>query len=122
MAESRLASLLPLRHSEEKATLFLRSLSSRWFAFGVGEEFFGFDFVAATVDGGDEVIFGEEIDEHGKVFVVHDDDGAIVVGHELELHIIGVVDEFFLGHFFGDVEGLEFLDEGFAILEEGIKS
>lgn len=99
-----------------------RGLLSSWrFAFGVGEEFFGFDFVAAAVDGGNEVIFGKEIDEHGEVFVVHDDDRAVVVGHEFELHFVGVVDEFFLGHFGGDVEGLEFFDEGFAILEEGIE-
>lgn len=37
------------------------------------------------------------------------------------MHVVSVVDEFFLGHFFGDVERLEFLDEGFAILEEGIE-
>ena len=57
-----------------KSETFLRSLSSRWFAFGVGEEFLGLDLVAAAVDWRDEVVFGEEVDEHGEVFVVHDDD------------------------------------------------
>lgn len=116
-----LALLPPLRRSEKKVELSFLSLSSGRFAFGVGEEFFGLDFVAAAVDGGDEVILGEEIDEHGEVFVVHDDDRAVVVGHEFELHVVGVVDEFVLGHFFGDVEGLKFFDEGFAVLEEGIE-
>ncbi len=102
--------------------MFFGSLSSGRFAFGFGEEFFGFDLVAAAVDGGDEVVLGEEVDEHGEVFVVHDDDGTVVVGHEFELHIIGVVDEFFLRHFLGDVESLEFFDERFAVLEKGIKS
>lgn len=54
--------------------LFLRSLSSWRLAFGVGEEFLGLDLVAAAVDWGDEVVFGKEVDEHGEVFVVHDDD------------------------------------------------
>lgn len=48
-------------------------LSAWWFALGLGEEFFGFDFVAAAVDRGNEVVFAEEIDEHGEIFVVHDD-------------------------------------------------
>lgn len=70
-----MATLLPpLRRSREKTKFSLCSLSSGWFAFGVGEEFLGLDLVAATVDWGDEVVFGEEVDEHGEVFVVHDDD------------------------------------------------
>lgn len=44
------------------------------FAFRFGEEFFGFNLVAATIDGGNEVIFGEKVDKHGEIFVVHDDD------------------------------------------------
>lgn len=52
--------------------LFL--LSAGRFAFGLGEEFFRFDFVAFAVDGGNEVIFGEEVDKGGEIFVVHDDD------------------------------------------------
>ena len=95
-------------------------LAAGWFALGLAEKFLGLDFVAAAVDGGDVVVFAEEIDEHGEVFVVHDDDGVVVVGHELELHLVGVVDELVLGHFFGDVEGLELLDEWLAVLEEGI--
>ena len=63
-----------LRRSVEKTLFSLRSLSSRWFAFGLGEEFLGLDFVAATIDWGDIIIFAEEIDEHGKILIVHDDD------------------------------------------------
>lgn len=50
------------------------SLSAWWLAFGLGKEFFGFDFVATAVHRGDEVIFAKEIDEHGEIFVIHDDD------------------------------------------------
>ena len=49
-------------------------LAPWWFAFRFGEEFFGFNLVAATIDGGNEVIFGEKVDKHGEIFVVHDDD------------------------------------------------
>ena len=52
--------------------LFL--LSAGRFAFGLGEEFLGFNLVAATIDGGNEVIFGEEVDKGGEIFVIHDDD------------------------------------------------
>lgn len=92
-------------------------LAARRLSGGFGKELLGFDLVASTIDGGDEVIFAQEIDKHGKIFVVHDDDGAVVVGHELELHVVGVIDEFVLGHFFGDVEGLEFFDERLFVLE-----
>lgn len=61
-----------LRRSQKKVPLSFDSLSSWRFAFGFGEEFFGLDFVATAVDGGDEVVFGEEVDEHGEIFVVHD--------------------------------------------------
>lgn len=88
---------------------------------GFGKELLGFNFVTSTIDGGDEVIFTQEIDKHGKIFVVHDDNRTVVVGHELELHVVGVIDEFVLGHFFGDVEGLEFFDEGLFVLEQGIE-
>ena len=37
------------------------------------------------------------------------------------MHFVGVVDEFVLGHFGGDVERLELLHEGLAVLEEGIE-
>lgn len=96
-------------------------LSAWRFALGLREEFFGFDLVAAAVDGGNEVVFAEEIDEHGEVFVIHDDNRAVIVGHELELHFVGVVDELVLGHFFADVERLELLHERFLILEQGIQ-
>ena len=95
-------------------------LAAGRFAFGFAHEFFGLDFVAAAVDGGDVVIFAEKVDEHGEVFIVHNDDGTVIVGHQFELHLVGVVNELVLGHFFGDVEGLEFLDEGLAVLEKGV--
>lgn len=109
--------------SEENVNIFFARLlrASWWFAFGFGEEFFGFDFVAATVDRGDEVIFAKEIDEHGQIFVVHDNNRAVVIGHEFELHFVSVVDELVLRHFFVDVEGLEFFHKRFFVLEQGIE-
>lgn len=95
-------------------------LAAGWFAFGFAHEFFGLDFVAAAIDGGDIVIFAEKVDEHSEIFVVHNDDGAVVVSHQFKLHLVGVVNELVLGHFFGDVQGLEFLDERFAVLEKGV--
>ena len=49
-------------------------LSSWWFAFGFGEKLLGLDFVAATINRRNIVIFSEEIDEHRQIFVVHDND------------------------------------------------
>ena len=91
------------------------------FAFGFAEEFFGLDFVAEAGDGGDVVVFVEEVDEGAKVFVVHDDDGAVVVGHEVELHVFGVLEEVFLGHLFGDFHGLDLFQDGFLFGEEGVE-
>lgn len=98
-----------------------RCLAARRFSGGFGKELLGFDFVTPTIDWGDEVIFTQEIDKHGKIFVVHDDNRTVVVGHELELHVVGVIDEFVLGHFFGNVEGLEFFDEGLFVLEQSVE-
>ena len=69
-----------------------KPLAARGFALGFGHEFFRLYFVTKSGDGRDEIVFREEINKHREVFVVHDNQGIVVVGHELELHFVGIVD------------------------------